>query len=297
MILALCALPLALAAGFDDVDYGMGAERAVVVDGAKLVVHEGGRPAGEARTVVLLHPFALTMMVWRDVVPLLEADFHVVAFDALGHGKSDKPLRRLRIGTLVTSLHHLLDALKLGRVILIGNSMGGGEAIAYAARHPERVEAVVLAGSVGLAFHPWYGGPWRMLGPQDMASAPELAFALAFHEAVQQRPPLVDALEAALLEGRRDPTFWRAAISQHSIVEQMVTMDRIRDVRALSMPVLVTTGAHDCVVPPWHAALLAHEIANAAHVEFDALGHLPEAEDSVLFTAVVVEFLAQLPMG
>ena len=165
MIAALLALPLALAAGFADVDYGMGAERTVVVDGTKIVLHEGGRPAAEAPTIVLLHPFALTMMVWRDVVPLLEKDFHVVAFDALGHGKSDKPLRMLRIETLVVSLHHLLDVLQLGRVILIGNSMGGGEAIAYAARHPERVDAVVLAGSVGLAFHPWYGGPWRMLGP------------------------------------------------------------------------------------------------------------------------------------
>jgi 3-oxoadipate enol-lactonase/4-carboxymuconolactone decarboxylase len=286
-------LPLAmtalLAAGYADIDYGLGAERDVVVDGLTLRVHEGGRE--DAPTVVLLHPFGLTMKIWRDTIATLEQDFHVVAYDAPGHGKSARPRKPLTLALLARTCVGLLDALGIEDAMLVGNSMGGGTALTVALDHPGRASAIVLIDSVGLDFSPWYGPAWRMLSPSDVHSSPDWAWTFAMDVATSVESPLIEELTADLLAVRSDPLDRDTSLPFWSIVAHMVVHDRSADLPSVTVPALVLTGTEDYVVSPDHARRLATGIRGAALVELDGLGHLPEAEDSGRVLEATLPFL------
>ena len=95
--------------------------------------------------VILLHGYAETCEVWADVAPDLAREFRVIAIDQRGHGKSDRATDHdYSRATQVEDLEAIVEALGLRTVTLIGHSMGGANAICYAADNAEIVTAVVV---------------------------------------------------------------------------------------------------------------------------------------------------------
>lgn len=124
--------------------------RRIVVRG----VGYGVREWGDGAPLVLLHGFTGCAALWEPIAAGLAARFHVVAVDLLGHGDSDAPGDAWRYGMphAVADLAALLDALHIERTALLGYSMGGRVALAFAAEQPARVDALVLeSASPGLA--------------------------------------------------------------------------------------------------------------------------------------------------
>jgi len=78
---------------------------------------------------------------------LAEKRFYYVRYDGRGSGLSDRGVRDYSLDARVHDLEAVMDALKIQRAALVGDSAGGATAIAYAARHPERVNCLVLYGS------------------------------------------------------------------------------------------------------------------------------------------------------
>ena len=126
--------------------------RTVDVDGVATNYHDYGAGA----PVLLVHgsgPGVSAWANWRTVLPALSQRLRVVAPDILGFGYTARPP-----GTAygpATWLEHLLgflDALNLSQVSVVGNSFGGALALRLAAKAPERVDRLVLMGSVGVPF-------------------------------------------------------------------------------------------------------------------------------------------------
>ncbi len=113
----------------------------VEIDGVRLAYDD----RGDGEPLVCLHAIGHDRSDYRN----LEAG-RVIALDWPGQGESGpdhQPPTSRRYAELLAGF---LDALRLDRVVLLGNSIGGGAAIAYAARHPERVRGLVLANPSGL---------------------------------------------------------------------------------------------------------------------------------------------------
>jgi len=113
-------------------------------DGVALhYIDEGTGPA-----VVLLHAFAGTSALWTSngLMPL--DGFRTLAFDARGHGESDKPTDPGAYGTeLVDDVIRLMDARGIEEAHIVGYSMGAETALKLAVDHPERILSLVVAGS------------------------------------------------------------------------------------------------------------------------------------------------------
>jgi len=129
-------------------------------------------------------------MVWRttqafgnSIVPALSAKFRVIALDQIGFGRSDKPLLNFHISTFVDFLDGFLRELKIGRVSLIGNSLGGWVAAAFALAHPEGIERLVLSDAAGYAELPKTMDP-RTLHALRLASREDIRHLgpLTFHD-------------------------------------------------------------------------------------------------------------------
>jgi pimeloyl-ACP methyl ester carboxylesterase len=120
--------------------------------GVRVRVAESG--ARDAPAVVLLHGWAATIYMFRHALETLPAQgFRVIAPDMRGFGLSDKPMSRhaYSLDAYLGDLTALLDALGLQRVMLGGQSMGGGTALHFALRQPRRVSHLVLINPTGIA--------------------------------------------------------------------------------------------------------------------------------------------------
>jgi pimeloyl-ACP methyl ester carboxylesterase len=100
---------------------------------------------GDGPARVFLHGFGMSARVWDPFAQALAPHFRVLALDARGHGDSDHdPRFRYSHAAVTRDLECAVEALGLERLGLVGHSMGGYASIRYAARHPERVERLVL---------------------------------------------------------------------------------------------------------------------------------------------------------
>jgi pimeloyl-ACP methyl ester carboxylesterase len=114
---------------------------------AQLHVDDGG--AG-GLPVVFVHAFAGSASHWDAQLAHLRKHRRAVAFDLRGHGKSAAPEDRdYAIASLASDIAAVADSLGLHRFVLVGHSVGGAAAIAYAGAHPDRVAGLVLAGAPG----------------------------------------------------------------------------------------------------------------------------------------------------
>lgn len=95
------------------------------------------------RSLTLLHGLYCCKEFWEGYLPFLPSGFKAVVPDLLGHGDSEEGFSH-SVWEHATALRELLDSLKVDRATLVGHSMGGILALAYALAHPDRVERLVL---------------------------------------------------------------------------------------------------------------------------------------------------------
>ena len=74
---------------------------------------------------VLLHGLGGSSLAWSFNIGGLRKNFHILAPDLIGFGRSDKPLISYRVSLMTEYLHEFFSALKVSRVILVGGSFGG----------------------------------------------------------------------------------------------------------------------------------------------------------------------------
>lgn len=95
-------------------------------------------------TVVLLHGYLEMIEVWEELAGALQTNYRVVAIDLPGMGASQVQGEVHTMEFMAEVLTGVLDKLQIERCFLVGHSMGGYVAEAFAAAHPERVQGLIL---------------------------------------------------------------------------------------------------------------------------------------------------------
>lgn len=245
--------------------------------------------AGSGRPVVLLHgsgPGVSAWTNWRRTLPALADAFQVLAPDMVGFGHSQRPDDQVYdIKHWVRHLIGFLDALGLARVSLVGNSFGGSLALAAAARHPDRIERLVLMGTPCGKFMmtPGLRAGWDYQPGRDAMRAVMAHFphdpALITDELVEERyttsliPGAQAGLRKLLAEPRLDGDTELSGMPE-SVVATLV------------QPTLVLHGREDRVVPTALGHRLAAAIPDADLHVFGRCGHWVQAERADDFIAL-----------
>jgi len=100
--------------------------------------------------VVFLHSYAGDSRHWENQLEHLRSKRRAIAIDLRGHGQSAAPKNAdYSIPSLMRDLEAVVEALDLRRFVLVGHSMGGSIAVAYAGAHTDKVAGLVLAGTPG----------------------------------------------------------------------------------------------------------------------------------------------------
>ena len=256
-------------------------------------VHDVG--TGSGTPVLMIHgsgPGVSAWANWRQAIPALAGSRRVIAPDMVGFGYTDPPSGiEYSMDTWVRQGLDLLDALGLERVHLVGNSFGGALAMALAIRAPERVQRLVLMGSVGVPF-PITEGLDAVWGYQ--ASFENMRSIMDYF--AWSRELVTDELaklryEASIRPGFQESFSAMFPAPRQRWVDAMTSAEA--DIRALPHETLIIHGREDKVIPLSNSLTLADWIPNAQLHVFGHCGHWTQIEHSARFNRLVGDFLAE----
>ncbi len=106
---------------------------------------------GKGETIVLLHGFLESSTIWKNVVSAFKETHQIITIDLLGHGKTEKLGYIHSMETMAETVHAVLSELKGEKASIIGHSMGGYVALAFAEKFPQQLEKLVLLNSSTVA--------------------------------------------------------------------------------------------------------------------------------------------------
>lgn len=252
-------------------------------DHPALAYTEAGPADGPA--VVLLHSLGADRRMWDPQVEALAGWCRVIVPDARGHGASGSATG-YGVDEWTDDLDRLLDHTGAGQAALVGLSMGGVQALAYAARRPARVWGLVLADTFAELEPATAQAKLEQLAGQATSQAAMPAFADSYMaDTITVAPPPPGAADVRAAIAAMTPENYQAAA-------QACFGARLGGARgAVKAPALVLWGAADQKTPRSLAENLSTGIARATLVDIPAAGHLANLENPVRFTAEVDGFL------
>lgn len=245
---------------------------------------------GRGQAVVMLPPFPFDRRYWSANVPaLVAAGFRVVTVDYPGFERAGRPPRDLSIAGIAAGVAALLDRLRIERATLLGLSMGGYVALAFAASHANRLRALVLADTRAAADSPG-AREGRGQALQTIATRGADAY-------LEQSLPRLLAPDAppALLAAVRALAEERADVLSAGIAALRDRPDRAAEAERIACPTLLLAGERDQIVPPGELRALGARMPDARFVELPGVGHLANLEARAAFDSHVIDFLRSLP--
>jgi pimeloyl-ACP methyl ester carboxylesterase len=255
--------------------------------------------SGDRDPVLLVHGLGGQWQNWLENIPRLAQDRRVVAMDLPGFGitpepEDDEDITITRYGRWV---NELADRLDLGKVDLVGNSMGGYIAAEVAIQFPERVSRLVLVSAAGISSAEVMEAPILTIG--------RVATALASNAAARYRNlaarPITRHVSLALVA--RHPRLLKADLAYEGFFKgagkpgfddalraslDYDFRDRLSDVK---VPTLIVWGERDSIIPIRDADEFERLIDDSRKVVMKDCGHIPMAERPRSFNDLLVDFL------
>lgn len=102
---------------------------------------------GSGKPLVLLHGFLWNHTVWKPFIPILTKKHQVISVDLFGHGKTGKVGEIHRMEEIAESISLILEKEDIPATSIIGHSMGGYVALAFAEKYPEKTNRLILLNS------------------------------------------------------------------------------------------------------------------------------------------------------
>lgn len=285
------------------------------IAGSSLNYLDYGDAGPDGLVFVLAHGLGGRWQHWTENIPELAEHGRVIAVDLPGFGRSEPLLGGYSIDAFADAIAELFKRLKLPRVVFVGHSIGGPLAARFAGRHPELVDAIVLAAGTVQAFA-------DVLGLQNAGSN------------VRRRPATVAATYFEVLTaGLPAPAFVRNQIIKRALLRRLFLWPYLHRPEALpsasvallvdgvgacgvlptaravarlrpgqwlvqpSCPMLAIGADHDAVAPLTELARFAECVPNARTVVLEGTGHMIMLERASAFSAEVVKFAKQPTKG
>ena len=246
----------------------------------------------DAPAILFFHGFGSSLHTWEAWASALESTYRVVRFDLPGNGLSDPdPTGDYSDERSLQLFLAVMDSLGLAKAGIAGHSIGGRLAWTFAARHPERVERLVLVAPDGFA-SPGF----------EYGRAADVPASLALMRYVLPKPLLTMSLEPAYA----DPTVMTPALATryHEMMlapgarqamlarmRQTVLTDPVPQLRGIQAPTLLIWGKEDAMIPFANADDYLGALPNARLSALPGVGHVPQEERAELGLEALRDFL------
>ena len=275
-------------------------QRSVNVNGLELhFIDHGGDAEVDA---VALHGFALNCHSFDEVAPALSDQLHWYALDQRGHGRSDRAaqLSDYSRDHMADDIDQFIEAQGLERPVVIGHSMGGMNAMTFAARHPDKLRALVLI-DVGPGVsvdgvqqvQQFVAGPYELDSLDAWVEMTHRYYPFRSKEGIRKRLEVSlretpDGKMAKMFDERfREADFRGVADGRDGIWETA---------RALNVPTLLLHGEKSPVLKREQAEEFAAQVPVVRLVTIPEAGHSVAGDQPEAFVEAVRAFLTDAPL-
>lgn len=220
-------------------------------------------------------------LAWRPWLDALSKTHTLLRYDPRGCGLSERHATDISFETWISDFEAVIDAAGFDRFPVLGVCQGGPIAVEYTARHPERVNQLVLYGTYARGRSKREGSPNEAEKAQVLLDLTKLGWGKENHAFVQvwasqfQPGGSLDHLQS-----------WSALQSASTSAETAAQLMRVTfdiDVQAAARrvrcPTLIIHPAHGAVVPIEEARMLGGLIEDSRFVELDTVNHMPLADE------------------
>ena len=254
---------------------------------------------GDGPPLLFLHGGGLNAHTWDVVCVMLRDRYHCIALDQRGHGDSEwSPVVDYAVETQLGDVEGFIQQLRIENPVLIGQSMGGLNSIAYAVRHSHEMKGLVVV-DVGPEINP--AGTQRI---REFASTPELDSPEAFLERAVKFNPLRNpaVLKRSLYYNlRQTPTGkWALKHDQRRASEEAAKIGTVQRERlalqipGISCPALIVRGALSDVLTDDSAERFAHSLRKGRWVRVENAGHNLQGDNPSGLLDVLLPFLREI---
>ena len=232
---------------------------------------------GSGDTIVLLHGFGANKDGWDRFVRYIPKEYRIIAFDLPGYGESFKDNEKTySIDFIAKGFADAVDALKLDRFHIVGNSMGGWVGMLYTVQNPDRVITLGLFDTAGIASPE----------PSDLTMAIKKGQNILI-------PTTSDAFAELMKYGFYKEPFlpWpmRSVLARNAVADGPFKQKMFSDIHAnykdaitllpdLRLPVLILWGADDRITHVSTVQVLERYLPNSTTVIMPDCGHMPMLE-------------------
>ena len=249
-------------------------------------------PSKNAIPIVFLHGFGASLQTWETWAQALSEDYRVISVDLPGFGLTgEDPSGIYTDQRSVEVLEAFLKELKIAKVVLVGNSMGGKFAWQFAARYPNQVAKLVLISPDG------YASPGIEYGKKpDVPAIADLYryffsktfLAMNLEPAYANPKTLSDALVNRYYDLMLAPGVRGAILAR---MQQTVLQDPVPSLASIQVPTLLIWGEKDAFIPISNSNDYLKVMPNVKRVSLPNIGHLPQEEQPSIGLAALKEFL------
>ena len=250
---------------------------------------------GQGDPIFLIHgsgPGVTAYANWRLTMPVLAEKFRVIAPDMVGFGFTERPANvSYTMDMWVSHALSLMDELKIEKAHLVGNSFGGGLALALALKAPDRVNRLVLMGAAGTKFQLTDGldAVWGYKGTLEHMK--ELVGLFAFNKNL-----VSDDLAKLCYEASIRPGFQEAFSAMFPAPRQRWVDSLASDegkIKTLTHETMIIHGRDDAIIP-LSASLRLHDLIPKSQLHvFGQCGHWTQIEHSARFNQLLLNFFLE----
>jgi 2-hydroxymuconate-semialdehyde hydrolase len=250
---------------------------------------------GEGHPVVMFHgsgPGVSAFANWRLVIPHLAMNFRVIALDIVGFGFTERPKGIVyNMETWVKHAMDFLDAMKIEKAHVVGNSFGGSLAVALAIHAPERISRLVLMGSVGLEFELTEGLDYTWGYTPSFENMRKMLDLFAYDRSLVNDELAQLRYEAGLRPGVQEAYASMFPPPRQESIRKIAS--KKNDVEKIQHETLIIHGKDDLIIPVSVSEELFKCIKNSQLHIFGNCGHWTQIEHNKRFNILVENFLLE----
>lgn len=250
---------------------------------------------GQGDPIFLIHgsgPGVTAYANWRLTMPVLAEKFRVVAPDMVGFGFTERPAGvQYTMDMWVSHALSFMDALKIEKAHLVGNSFGGGLALALALRAPDRVHRLVLMGSAGTKFEITDGldAVWGYKGTLEHMK--ELVNLFAFNKNLVSDDLVKLRYEASIRPGFQEAFSAMFPAPRQRWVDALASDEN--KMKTLTHETLIIHGRDDAIIP-LSGSMRLHDLIPKSQLHvFGQCGHWTQIEHSARFNQLLLNFFLE----
>ena len=214
---------------------------------------------------------------WRPWLDAFSANRTMLRYDARGCGLSDRDVGTISFEAWVSDFASIVDAAGFKRFAIVGTCWGGPIAIAYAARHPERVSRLILYGTYARGRLIRNDVAQEVEKARVMLDLTELGWGRENHSFMQVWATQFQP--GGTLEHLRSwcehQQLSASAAMAHRLLEVGFGVNVVNLARQVRCPALIVHAEHDAMVPLHEGRLLASLIPDSRFVQLDSENHMP----------------------